>query len=194
MSNCAFTIFETPIGRCALLWRSGFVVGAALPESSDARLLTSLARRFGAPVEEDPPQDICNAVDGVKRLLSGEDVDFSDVAIDIGSLGKFERAVLVAARRIPRGETRTYGEIAVSVGAPGAARAVGTALGRNPIPIIVPCHRVLAAGGASGGFSAPGGLTTKLKILEIERARRGPEPGLFDHLPWAARTNPSQQS
>jgi methylated-DNA-[protein]-cysteine S-methyltransferase len=120
--------------------------------------------------------------------------DFSDVAIDIGSLAEFDRAVLEATRRIPRGETRTYGEIAVSLGAPGAARAVGTALGRNPIPIIVPCHRVLAAGGASGGFSAPGGRLTKLKILEIERARRGPEPGLFDHLPWAVRTQASEQS
>jgi methylated-DNA-[protein]-cysteine S-methyltransferase len=95
--------------------------------------------------------------------------------------------VLEATLSIPVGETRTYGEIAKAVGAPGASRAVGRALGANPIPIIVPCHRVLAADGRSGGFSAPGGSSTKLKMLEIEGARRGSEPQLFERLPWRAK-------
>jgi len=109
------------------------------------------------------------------------------VPVDIESLQPFERAVLKATRRIPLGETRTYGEIARDLGAPGAARAVGRALGANPVPIVIPCHRVLAASG-SGGFSAPGGAATKMKMLEIEGARRGDaEPALFDDLPWAVR-------
>jgi methylated-DNA-[protein]-cysteine S-methyltransferase len=103
----------------------------------------------------------------------------------MGDLPAFDRSVLEETRRIPCGETRTYGEIASALGSPGAARAVGSALGRNSIPIIIPCHRVLAASGRSGGFSAAGGTSTKLRILEIEGARRGPEPELFERLRWA---------
>jgi methylated-DNA-[protein]-cysteine S-methyltransferase len=128
------------------------------------------------------------AVDAVVRLLSGEPEKFSSIEIDLSAVGEFERAVLEATFAIPPGETRTYGEMAAAVGSPGAARAAGRALGANPIPIIVPCHRVLASDGKSGGFSAPGGSATKLKMLEIEGARRGTEPGLFDRLPW--RTKP----
>lgn len=102
-------------------------------------------------------------------------------------MGELDRQVLGYTRTIPQGETRTYGEVAKAIGAPGAAQAVGAALGRNPVPIIVPCHRILAANGKSGGFSAPGGAATKLKLLEIERARRSGEAGLFDDLPLALK-------
>lgn len=148
---------------------------------------TSIARRFPQAVEQVPPAPIAAAVEAVVRLLSGEPEDFRSVRIDLGALGEFERAVLEATSAIPVGETRTYGEVARAVGSPGASRAVGRALGANPIPIIVPCHRVLASNGKSGGFSAPGGASTKLKMLEIEGARRGAVPELFERLPWRAK-------
>ena len=187
MSECAFTTFETAIGRCALLWRGGLIVGAALPETSEAELRSSLERRFPGAVERPPPEPVERVVEAVSRLLSGGAESFQDVEMDLNGLAAFERQVLALTRAIPLGETRTYGEIAAALGTPGAARAVGRALGANPIPIIIPCHRVVAADGRSGGFSAPGGSSTKLRILEIEGARRGAEPGLFDRLPWAVR-------
>jgi methylated-DNA-[protein]-cysteine S-methyltransferase len=185
MSDCAFSIFDTAIGRCALTWRGGLVVGAALPEASEAELRASLERRFPGSSEADPPVIVRAALEAVVRLLSGRAEDFSGVDLDTGNLGSFERSVLEETRRIPCGETRTYGEIAAALASPGAARAVGRALGRNPIPIIIPCHRVLASSGGSGGFSAPGGTSTKLRILEIEGARPGREAELFERLPWA---------
>lgn len=187
MSECAFTIFNTAIGRCALLWRRGLIVGAALPEASEAELRASLKRRFPGTAEADAPPFVRAAVEAVVRLLSGNAEDFSGLELDTGDLPAFDRSVLEETRRIPCGETLTYGDIACALASPGAARAVGRALGRNPIPIIIPCHRVLAASGRSGGFSAPGGASTKLRILEIEAARRGPEPELFERLPWAMR-------
>lgn len=187
MSDCAFTIFDTAIGRCALMWRGGLVVGAALPEASETELRASLGRRFPGSAEADAPPFIRAAVEAMVRLLSGKEEDFSGLDIETGDLPAFDRSVLEETRRIPCGETRTYGEIASALARPGAARAVGRALGRNPIPIIIPCHRVLAASGRSGGFSAPGGASTKLRILEIEGARRGAEPELFERLPWAVR-------
>ena len=185
MSDCAFTIFRTAIGRCALMWRGGLIVGAALPEVAEAELWASLRRRFPGSAEADPPPFVRAAVEAVVRLLSGKVEDFGAVELETGNLPEFDRSVLDATRGIPCGETRTYGDIASAVGRPGAARAVGRALGRNPIPIIIPCHRVLAASGRSGGFSAPAGASTKLRILEIEGARRGPQPELFERLPWA---------
>lgn len=135
----------------------------------------------------EPPPFVRSAIDAVVRLLGGEKEDLSSIPVDLGGLAEFERKVLEATLAIPVGETRTYGEIAAGLGAPGAARAVGRALGRNPVPIIVPCHRVLASNGGSGGFSASGGASTKLRMLEIEGARRGSEPELFDRLPWRTR-------
>ncbi|HEY0014564.1 MAG TPA: MGMT family protein [Allosphingosinicella sp.] len=120
-------------------------------------------------------------------MLDGEKVDFAGVALDLAAASDLERKVWEAALRIPCGEVRTYGDIAREIGAPGAAQAVGAALGRNPIPILVPCHRVLASGGRSGGFSAPGGTRTKFRILEIEGARRAGEGGLFETLPLAVK-------
>jgi methylated-DNA-[protein]-cysteine S-methyltransferase len=185
MSDCAFFIFDTAIGRCALIWRGGLLVGAALPEASEAELQRSIERRFSSCVQAGPPPPIRAAMEAVVRLLSGEKEDLTGFELALGGLPGFDRSVLEEIRRIPCGETRTYGEVATMLGQPGAARAVGRALGRNPIPIIIPCHRVLAASGRSGGFSAPGGASTKLRILEIEGARRGREPELFERLPWA---------
>jgi methylated-DNA-[protein]-cysteine S-methyltransferase len=187
VSAAAFHLFDTPLGRCAIVWRRSAVIGCALPEQSDERMRASLQKRFPGSAEQPPSAEASTAAAAVVRLLSSEQEDFSSVEVDLGALAPFERAVLEATFSIPAGETRTYGEIAKAVGAPGASRAVGRALGSNPVPIIVPCHRVLAAGGRSGGFSAPGGSSTKLKMLEIEGAQRGSEPQLFERLPWRAK-------
>lgn len=186
MAGTAFTTFKTAIGRCAIIWRGALVTGAALPEAEGCDLKAAVVRRFPDASEEAPPPAIASAIEAVKRLLDGEAEAFADVELDLSGVPEFDRRVLEACFAIPRGETRTYGEIARELDAPGAARAVGRALGHNPIPIIIPCHRVLAADGKSGGFSAPGGADTKLKMLQIERARRGSDPMLFDDLEWSA--------
>jgi methylated-DNA-[protein]-cysteine S-methyltransferase len=178
-----YALFDTAIGRCALVWRGGLVVGAALPEVSDERARLSLGRRFPGAVEADPPLFAARAIARIQELLDGHRTDLGDIALDLGAGSDFERSVWEAARRIPCGEVRSYGDIAREIGAPQGAQAVGAALGRNPVPIIVPCHRVLAADGRSGGFSAPGGVETKFRILEIEGAKRPGEPELFESLP-----------
>jgi methylated-DNA-[protein]-cysteine S-methyltransferase len=146
-----------------------------------------LKARFPGVTEGDPPPFVADAVALIGRLLRGEKVDLAGVPVEPEGASELERKVYEAARRIPCGEVRTYGEIAREIGAPGAAQAVGAALGRNPVPIVVPCHRVLASGGRSGGFSAPGGVDTKFRMLEIECARRPGEAGLFEQLPFAVK-------
>jgi methylated-DNA-[protein]-cysteine S-methyltransferase len=183
----AFAVFDTAIGRCALVWRGGLVIGAALPEADEGRLRARLAGRFTGAAEETPPPFAAVAIALVVRLLAGERLDLAEIEIDLTDSSAFERAVYAAARAIPCGETRTYGELAEAIGQPGAAQAVGLSLGRNPVPIIVPCHRILAASGRSGGFSAPGGVATKFRMLQIEGAVRPGEPSLFETLPLAVR-------
>jgi methylated-DNA-[protein]-cysteine S-methyltransferase len=180
----AFHIFDTAIGRCALVWRGEALIGSALPGPS---LAESLARRFPGAAAADPPAFVRAAIDRVAALFVGDRVDFADIPLDLGDAAPFERAVYAAACAIPAGEVRTYGELAAAIGAPGAARAVGRALGRNPLPIVIPCHRILAAAGKSGGFSAPGGAATKFRLLALERARRPGSPELFESLPLAVR-------
>jgi methylated-DNA-[protein]-cysteine S-methyltransferase len=173
------------------VWRGGLVVGAALPEASDEAMRSGLGRRFPGTAEAEPPPGIAAAIGKVVASLGGGGTDLSEIELDLDGAPAFDRGVWDAARRIPRGEVRSYGDLAREIGAPGAAQAVGLALGRNPVPIIVPCHRILAAGGRSGGFSAPGGIATKFRILEIEGARRPGEPELFETLPLAVK--PSQR-
>lgn len=182
-----FVLFETAIGRCALVWRGGLVVGAGLPARDAAALRTRLAARFRGATEAEPPPFVAEAAALIVRLLEGDKADLATIPVDLEGVSELERKVYQAARRIPPGEVRTYGEVAREIGAPGAAQAVGAALGRNPLPIVIPCHRVIAAGGRSGGFSAPGGLETKFRLLEIEGARRPDEARLFEHLPLAVK-------
>lgn len=120
-------------------------------------------------------------------MLGGEKADLSPIPLELAATTDFEDAVYAAARRIPCGEVRTYGEIAHEIGEPRATQAVGAALGRNPVPIIIPCHRVLGAAGKAGGFSAPGGTAAKFRILEIEGAKRPGDPELFENLPLAVK-------
>jgi methylated-DNA-[protein]-cysteine S-methyltransferase len=174
MQGYGATFFETPVGLCGLAWSGRGVTLLQLPEATPQETRARVRKRANRPVERDPPPAIRAAVDSVLALLDGGLVDLSGIALDLDKTGDFERQVYEFTRFIPCGETRTYGEIARAIGDPGAARGVGQALGRNPIALIVPCHRVVAAGGKTGGFSAGGGVTTKLRILEIEReaARR----------------------
>ena len=119
-------------------------------------------------------------IERIGALLRGERIDLSDVPVDLGRVPEFERRVYAIARAIPPGSTMTYGEIAKRLGDPLLARDVGQAMGHNPFPIVVPCHRVLAAGGKPGGFSAPGGVDTKLRMLRIEGAAAAAQASLFD--------------
>ena len=178
--DTGFTLFDTPIGPCGMAWGDAGIVGATLPEATAEATRARLQRRHGTARETTPPPIVQRAIERVQALLRGGTDDLTDIALDMTGVQAFHQRVYALARGIAPGRTRTYGELALELGAPHAARAVGQALGANPFPIIVPCHRVLAAGGQSGGFSAPGGTRTKLRLLEIERALLGGTPGLFD--------------
>ena len=165
-----FALFKTAIGTCGIAWGDRGVLAVQLPERSEAATRARLARQCGDAHEVQASPDVQRAIDAIVSLLDGCSTDLSFIEIDLDGVPEFHRRVYDVARTIPPGATLSYGEIAARLGDPGAARAVGQALGRNPIPIIVPCHRVLAAGGKMGGFSAPGGTATKLNLLAIERA------------------------
>jgi methylated-DNA-[protein]-cysteine S-methyltransferase len=180
MTTQGFALFDTVIGRCGIAWGARGVTGVQLPEAREPATRARLRQRFPAAREATPPRDVRRALDGITALLRGESSDLSAVALDMDHVPPFHRRVYEAARTIPPGATLSYGEIAARLGAPGSARAVGQALGRNPFAIVVPCHRVLAAGGKVGGFSANGGVTTKLRLLGIEGVQAGGQAGLFD--------------
>lgn len=175
-----FCLFETAIGPCAVAWGDDVLTGVQLPEASAQRLRSRMQGRFPGAAETAPPEFAQAAIVRVQALLAGGQDTLEDVPLDMEAVPEFNRRVYAIARAIPPGRTLTYGEVAQRLGEPGASRAVGQALGHNPFAPVVPCHRVLAAGGRSGGFSAEGGAVTKLKMLEIERAQFGPGPGLFD--------------
>ena len=180
-----FALFDTAIGCCGIVWSERGVAGVQLPERSERATRDRIRRRYPTAREALPTDEIQRAIDGIVSLLAGEPSDLSGVTLDLEGLSDFQRRVYAVARTIPAGSTMAYGEIARRLGDPALARDVGHALGQNPYPIIVPCHRVLAAGGKAGGFSAPGGVTTKLRLLSIEGAQPG-GPTLFDQLPLAA--------
>jgi len=186
MTACGFALFDTAIGACGIAWGARGLLGVQLPEASEGRTRARMRRRFPDAPEGPPPPPVQRAIDGIVALLSGEAIDLSAVALDMEGVPPFERRVYEVARTIPAGATLAYGDIAARLGAPGEARAVGQALGQNPFPLVVPCHRVLAAGGRVGGFSANGGIATKLRLLSIERARTSAAPSLFDDLPLVA--------
>jgi methylated-DNA-[protein]-cysteine S-methyltransferase len=188
MTAVSFAIFETAIGACGIAWNEHGIAAVQLPEASEQKTQARLQRRFPGAREAPPTPEVQGAIDGIVALLRGEAIDLTAVVLDIEELPAFNRRVYDVARAIPPGATLSYGEIAAKLGEPPqAARDVGQALGQNPIPIIVPCHRVLAANGKPGGFSASGGVTTKLRLLTIEGAKTSDEPSLFESLPLASR-------
>ena len=168
MTAYGFTLFDTAIGRCGVAWSDRGLVGVQLPEASEVEARERMLRRFPAAAETPPPPEVRDAIDGIVALLQGEPSDLSEIALDMEGVAPFHRRVYEVARTIPPGKTLAYGEVAARLGAAGAARAVGQALGHNPFPIVVPCHRVVAAGGKIGGFSAHGGPATKRRMLAIE--------------------------
>ena len=170
MDQHGFTLFDTPIGRCGIAWRGSGIAAIQLPEGREAKTRAALLRRLPEAQEALPPAAVQAAIEGIVVLLRGAPHDLTAITLDLDGLPPFHRRVYEAARAIPAGATLSYGEVAARLGAEGAARAVGNALRQNPFPIIVPCHRVLAAGGRIGGFSAKGGIATKLRLLTIEGA------------------------
>ena len=167
-------LFGTDLGICGIAWTEAGVSRVCLPEATAERT------RAGLPGDPgDPPPRIQAVIDGVVRLLAGAPEFFDDPPLDLTGVPAFQRRVYQVTATIRPGETMSYGQVAARLGQPGAARAVGRALGDNPVPIVVPCHRVLAADGKLHGFSAPGGLATKRRMLQIEGALRPDEPTLF---------------
>lgn len=180
MSAVGYTLFDTAVGRCGVAWGERGLIAVGLPEGRDAATCARLVRHAAGARELTPPPDVQTAIDGIVALTAGAPVDLAGVVLELDRVPDFERGVYEVARAVPVGATTTYGAIADRLGAgPAAARAVGQALGRNPWPIVVPCHRVVAAGGRLGGFSARGGTDTKLRLLEIERAHADPGLTLF---------------
>lgn len=186
MADCGHTLFATVLGPCGIAWGPRGVLAVQLPEADEARTRERMLRGCGVPQEACPameaPPSVRHAIEGIQALLAGEPRDLREVVLDMERLSEFHRRVYAHVRAIPPGSTRSYGEVAEALGDKSLARAVGQAMGYNPFAPVVPCHRVLAAGQRSGGFSAQGGARTKLRMLEIEGARLGAggERGLFD--------------
>jgi methylated-DNA-[protein]-cysteine S-methyltransferase len=177
----AYALFDTAIGRCGLAWSEDGVVGVQLPERTLATTRMRLMRHCPAADEAEPPRQIARGIADIQALLRGEKKTLRAIQLDMSCVAPFYARVYDTTRAIPPGATRTYGEIARAVGQPDGARAVGQALGRNPFAIIVPCHRVIGANDKLTGFSANGGIATKLKMLQIE-GWRAQEQSLFEEL------------
>ncbi|TAN11915.1 MAG: methylated-DNA--[protein]-cysteine S-methyltransferase [Rhizobiaceae bacterium] len=177
-------VFPTAIGFIAMAWSGEGLVSLQLPgpdrEATRKRLLKGLGAQAGVfpPAEEKAlPPAVLEWVERIRAYASGEHADFSDIPLDLAGVDPFRQDIYAAARKLDYGETTTYGELAARAGHPGEAREAGQALGANPVTIVIPCHRIMAAGGRIGGFSAHGGIATKRKLLAMEHARFGaPDP------------------
>ncbi|NIH85298.1 methylated-DNA--[protein]-cysteine S-methyltransferase [Amycolatopsis granulosa] len=177
MTTLGYTLFGTAIGHCGLAWGEHGVTAVHLPDGNPAAMRARLRAAFPEAAESTPPAEVQAAIDDIVALLNGERRDLLGITVDYQGVPEFNRRVYEIARTIPPGRTLTYGDIAHRLGMPGSAQAVGQALGHNPFPIVVPCHRVLAAGRRMGGFSARGGVETKRQMLIIEGA--DVQPTLF---------------
>jgi methylated-DNA-[protein]-cysteine S-methyltransferase len=164
-----YLVFETAGGFCGIAWNDTGVVRFQLPTKSAHSTEQLLRRRLPDAEPGTPPSTVTEAVKAAKHYFEGEETDFSSVTLDLSGQDEFFNRIYGAARRLGWGHTTTYGALAKALGVgPEAARDVGQAMAKNPVPLIIPCHRVLAAGGKIGGFSAPGGSTAKLRMLELE--------------------------
>jgi methylated-DNA-[protein]-cysteine S-methyltransferase len=176
-TTALYSVFETAAGFCAIAWSDAGVTRFMLPSSTAQATEQSLQRRLPDARPGAPPAHIVSAIEAAKRYFCGEQMDFSALQLDLAGQGEFFRKVYAAARRVGWGHTTTYGALAKEIGAgPEVAREVGQAMAKNPVPLIIPCHRVLAAGNRLGGFSAPGGSATKERMLQLEGVRLGPPP------------------
>jgi methylated-DNA-[protein]-cysteine S-methyltransferase len=183
MAGRGYTIFDTGIGRCGIAWGHLGILGVQLPEAREIETRKRLFQLYPDAREMRAPLDIETAIEGIAALLRGESSDLSNVLLDMSGIHAFNQRVYALTRTIPRGETRTYGEVAASLRASGAAHSVAQALARNPFMIIVPCHRVLEAGGYADKISPNGGAISKRRLLSIEGARgTAASKTLFDVL------------
>lgn len=182
MDGSGHALFGTPFGTCGIAWGPAGITAVQLPDPSPEGTRARLLRSLPAPVPEaEPPPAVRDAITGVQALLAGHSPgDLRHLVLDMSRLSDFHQRVYERTRAIPPGQVLTYGELAAELGDRNLARAIGQAMGANPFAPVVPCHRVLAAGGQPGGFSASGGAVTKWRLLEVEGYRPGGEPSLFD--------------
>jgi methylated-DNA-[protein]-cysteine S-methyltransferase len=190
MPGCGYTIFDTAIGRCGIAWGDSGIVGVQLPETREIETRRRLFRLYPEARELRPPPNVEMAIEGISALLRGKAADFSAVTLDISGIHAFNARVYAFTRTIPRGETRTYGDVAASLRASGAVRSVAQAIARNPFMIIVPCHRVLDAGGYADTVSENGGSISKRRLLSLEGANSPRSKTLFDVLLPVAPARP----
>jgi methylated-DNA-[protein]-cysteine S-methyltransferase len=182
MVGRAYTIFDTAIGRCGVAWGQSGIVGVQLPEAREIDTRRRLFQLYPEARETRPIPHVEAAIDGIAALLRGETADVSGVTLDTGGIHPFDQRVYQFTRRIPRGETMTYDEVAIRLGASGAVRPVTQAISRNPFVVIVPCHRVLEAGGYADKMSPHGGLISKRRLLSIEGTTSPASRTLLDVL------------
>ena len=182
MSGLGYTVFDTAVGRCGIAWGELGVLGVQLPEAREIETRRRLFRLYPDAREARPPLDAEIAIEGIVALLRGEPADLSDVTLDMTGIHAFNQRVYAFTRGIPRGETRTYGEVAASLRLSGAVHSVAQAIAHNPFVIIVPCHRVLEAGGYADKISPHGGAISKRRLLSIEGAGSARAKTLFDVL------------
>lgn len=177
-----YHLFDTALGTCAIAWSDVGLIRVQLPERTCAETEARMRRGGSEPAITPLPALASDAVSALKMYFTGTAIPFDALSLDESCVSTFNASIYRALRAVPWGTTVTYGELARSVGQPGAARAVGAAMGQNPWPVIVPCHRVLASGRKMGGFSAPGGTATKERLLALEGVVIGDPvlPGLFD--------------
>lgn len=170
-----FSVFETRAGFCAIAWSARGIARFQLPTRTADAAERLIRRRLPSAREALPEGKIREAIAAVQRYFSGEPTDFSDLVLDLAGQDPWFTAIYAETRQLAWGETSTYGGLANRLGkGPEAARDIGQAMARNPVPLIIPCHRVLAAGGRIGGFSAPGGAEAKRRMLEIEGVHLAP--------------------
>jgi len=192
MVGRGYAIFDTAIGRCGIIWSSTGVVAVQLPEAREIDTRRRIFQVHPEAREQTVPLNTELAIEGIVTLLQGSDPDFSDVSLDAGDIPAFNRRVYEYTCTIPRGETRTYHEIARALGASGAAHSVAQAISKNPYMIIVPCHRVIEAGGYADRISPYGGVISKRRLLALEGAHPIASKTLFEVLlPVAPPRSPS---
>ncbi|XIA65364.1 methylated-DNA--[protein]-cysteine S-methyltransferase [Bradyrhizobium sp. TZ2] len=187
MTGRGYTIFDTGIGRCGIAWGPSGIIGMQLPEAREIDTRRRLYQLYPDARELRAPLNVEMAIEGIAALLRGGPCDLSEVTLDMTGIPVFNQRVYAFARAIPRGETRTYAEIAAGLRASGAVHSVAQAIGRNPFVIIVPCHRVLEAGNYADKISPHGGAISKRRLLSIEGAHPTSSKTLFDVLLPAAR-------
>src|SRR5947207_7568176 len=172
-----YYLFETKLGFAGIAWNGRGITRLRLPDPDRA----AAARQFKGKTESQPPPHVMAVVEQARNYFSGERIDFTPITLDLAGIGPLRRAIYDALRKVGFGETVTYGELAkrAGVNAPQAAQDVGVAMARNPVPLIIPCHRVLAAGGKLGGFSAAGCTETKERMLALEGVFIGNQPRLL---------------